>query len=459
MKTAIKTATAMAIALAAVVGMAPGMTPAAHAQTTSFQSEVDRNQVEPGEVFVYQVTLNVADNQVDNYRAPDFKGFKVVRGSQVPNRQMQMQISGGGTFVQNSLSWSYQLTPAPGGKGVVTIAPARVQVDGREMRSNPVSVRIGAGAPPPPAAAPPGAPAATASSGSGVPPMSSAPAGSFIRVVADKTRVFVGQQVTVGWYLYLTQRVDKYDTITEPRTDAFWTEELVSVNQRNRLSQTQEMVGGRPYLVALLFKKALFPLQPGKLTISPMEAEIAQVDFFGASVRSQRLKAEPTVIEAVPLPRQGQPPGFEAANVGKLALEARADRPTVSVGEAVTLTLQIKGQGNIRNVQVPKLPKLDGWKGYDPKVTVNVDPGEPISGSKTIEYLLLPDRAGTTMIPSFEIAYFDPEAQRYETAKSEPVRLEVTGDASGHDRAPVAGAAPGSPVASAGSAVENVIAA
>jgi len=47
-------------------------------------------------------------------------------------------------------------------------------------------------------------------------------------------------------------------------------------------------------------------------------------------------------------------------------------------------------------VQVPKLPKLDGWKGYDPKVTVNVDPGEPISGSKTIEYLLLPERAVPT---------------------------------------------------------------
>src|SRR5437870_4105867 len=115
-----------ATVLAATLWLA---TSPAWAQAPSFMAEVDRNQVQPGEVFTYQVTLNVADNQVDNYRAPDFaaKGLRLVQGSQVPNRQMQMQIGGGGTFIQNTLSWTYQLTPASGAKGVVTIAAARVQ--------------------------------------------------------------------------------------------------------------------------------------------------------------------------------------------------------------------------------------------------------------------------------------------------------------------------------------------
>src|SRR6185369_9681689 len=106
-----------------------------------------------------------------------------------------------------------------------------------------VPVRIGPGTAPPPPAPSAGTPApsagAAAVTGDVAPPMSSAPGGNFIRVVTDKTRAFVGEQVTVTWYLYLTQRIDKYDTITEPRTDSFWSEDMVSANARNRLSLTQ----------------------------------------------------------------------------------------------------------------------------------------------------------------------------------------------------------------------------
>src|SRR6185503_3309202 len=137
-------------------------------------------------------------------------------------------------------------------------------------------------------------------------------------------------------------------------------------------------------------------------------------------------------------------------------LEARADRPTVAVGEAVTLTIQVKGQGNLRNLRAPALPRLDGWKSYEPKVTVNLDPGDLVSGTKTVEYLLLPEHAGTTMIPSFELAYFDPETRAYAAAKSDPLRLEVTADGAAHVAAsPAGGAGPRITTGGAGP-VENV---
>jgi hypothetical protein len=439
------------VALAAISMLAGA---AARAQPPSFLAEVDRNQVAPGEVFTYEVTLNIASQQVDGYHPPDFKGLRVVSAPQGPNQAARMQIGGGGTFIENSLSWRYQLTPAPGQKGVIAIGSARAQVDGREMRSNVVNIRIaaagaaGSAATPPSgayaaAAGPPSSPAAapgeSAPPPGQPPPLTSAAAGSanFIRVVPDKTRAFVGEQVTVGWYLYLTQRQDKYETITEPRTDAFWTEDVSPVNARTRLSLSQEVVGDRVYQVALLFKKALFPLQPGRLSISPLESEVAQVDFFGSAMRSQRLSAPTTIVEAMPLPKAGQPAGFDPNSVGKFVIEARADRTSVTVGEAVTLTVEVKGQGNLRNLRVPPLPRLDGWKSYEPKVAVKVDPGEQVAGSKTVEYLLLPERAGTTMIPSFELAFFDPATRRYDTVKSEPLRFEIAPDAAGRDRSGV----------------------
>ncbi len=445
-------------ALAALLALAWVDAGRAHAEPPSFLAEVDRNVVSPGDVFVYEVTVNTGGERVDSYRPPDFKGLTVVNAPRGPNQSTQMSMGAGGTFIQTSYSWHYELASAAGQKGVIAIGPARIHVDGREMRSNVVNIRVGGGAAPPAGAPGSGAPASGAPSTPApqaeAPPPASAGDSNFIRAVPDKVKAYVGEQVTVNWSLYLTQHQDKYETVTEPRTDGFWSED-VSPPQRNQLSLTQEIIGGRVYQVATLFKRALFALQPGKLTISPMESEIAQVDFFGSKVRRQHLKAEPVEIEALPLPKAGQPAGFETSNVGKFTIQARADRGTIAVGEALTLTIDIRGQGNLRNVRAPALPRLDGWKSYEPKVTVNLDPGEIVSGTKTVEYLLLPERPGTTMIPSFELGYFDPAAKSYEVTKSDPIRVEVTGSAT-VDKVVAAGGVGPRPAAGA-SGIENVI--
>jgi hypothetical protein len=271
---------------------------------------------------------------------------------------------------------------------------------------------------------------------------------TFIRVVADKTRAFVGEPVVVSWTLYTTVRPDKFETVTEARTDGFWSETLPSAAPPGRLMFTPETLNGRSYQSATLIQKALFPLREGKLTISPMEAEVAQVDFFGTALRTQRLKADPVTIEALPLPREGQPAGFDPSNVGKYALAVRADRTTVSVGEAVTVSLEVKGAGNVRKVQVPAVPTPPGWKSYPPKETVTLDATGAVGGMKVAEVLLLPERPGPVTLPAVELATFDPEAKRYVTLKSEPLRLDVTGEASA-----AAARAPGAP----GAAVENVV--
>ncbi len=130
----------------------------------------------------------------------------------------------------------------------------------------------------------------------------------------------------MGWYLYLTQNQNRYETITEPHTDGFWAEDIPSTNPQGRLSFTEQTMNGRTYNVALLFKKALFPLSAGKLTVTPMEAEVSQVDFFGTPVRARRLKTDPLIIEAMPLPRAGEPAGFDPSNVGKYEISAGVDR-------------------------------------------------------------------------------------------------------------------------------------
>src|SRR4051794_13457476 len=200
------------MALAAVTVVALAAT-AAHggAGTSSFSASIDRAAVAPDQPFVYRVTLTTSDGQPEDFKPPDFRGVRVI-GGPFTQSGMSMQVSSGGTRVENSVTWSYQLAVPQGTKSQVAIGPAHVRVGGKDLSSNAVPLRIGAAAagPPPgqrqqrgPNLFPPGL------FGDDEPedqqPVASSATGAFLRAVADKKKAFVGEQVTVTWYLYVAQ--------------------------------------------------------------------------------------------------------------------------------------------------------------------------------------------------------------------------------------------------------------
>ncbi|HSS40359.1 MAG TPA: BatD family protein, partial [Polyangia bacterium] len=219
----------------------------AQALGASFRASLDREAVAAGEPFLYQVTLTAANEEVTDYRPPDFHGLQVLQAPRFPSRSTNMQMIGGQTTVENGFSWTYQLALPAGAKGPVHIGAAHVRVGGRDLTTNAVPVRIGASSSPSRAARPaPGNPLQQLLGGGAANPfgdddaaaVASSPGVAFIRVMPDKSRVFVGEQVTVGWYLYLTENQSRYETISEPHTDGFWVEDIPSTNPQGRLSFT-----------------------------------------------------------------------------------------------------------------------------------------------------------------------------------------------------------------------------
>lgn len=419
----------------------------AQAGEPNFSARIERTSVGLGETFTFEVTLSVENGRVDGYHAPDFRGFRVV--GERPSQSTQMQMGPGGTTVRQVYGWQYEVLALE--KGSFTVNPARVRVSGRELRTDSITVAVtdpGQGAPARPRRRAQGIPGFDPGELFGRPEPQPASSGgrNLLRLIPSKTKVYLGEQVTAEWYLYLTERQDKFATTTEPRADGFWSEDLMDPNQRGGLSLTNQTYEGKSYLVAPLMRKALFALHPGRLTISPMEAEISRVDFFGATLRTERLKTDPVTIDVQPLPTAGQPPHFDPAAVGRFTVTAEVDRDHVGVGEAVTLKLSISGQGNLRKLAAPALPRLDGWKTYEPKVSVSLENADQVGGKKTVEYLLLPERAGETIIPPFVLSFFDPERAVYATERSAPIRLEVVADGSA---AATARPAPGAPAAPA----------
>ncbi|MFC2173503.1 BatD family protein [Acidobacteriota bacterium] len=105
----------------------------------------------------------------------------------------------------------------------------------------------------------------------------------------------------------------------------------------------------------------------------------------------------------------------------------------VRVNDAVTLTLTVKGQGNIKTIEEPALPSLGDFRSYTAKSSDEINTkGGKVFGTKIWEYVLVPTAPGDQVIPPAKLAYFDPQDSRYKVAATEPLSLKVEkGDGEG----------------------------
>jgi hypothetical protein len=132
---------------------------------------------------------------------------------------------------------------------------------------------------------------------------------------------------------------------------------------------------------------------------------------------------------------QGRPEEFTGI-VGTLSLTAELDRDSVPSNEAVTLTLRLSADGNVRTLPAPSLDLPEDFEVFPPEVSESVTPtADGLRGTKTFEYVLIPRAPGVREIPPVRLAYFDTGAEAYRVAESAPLPLAVSGtvvdDASG----------------------------
>lgn len=274
----------------------------------------------------------------------------------------------------------------------------------------------------------------------------------FLRAVVDKEEAFLGEQVTLSLYLYSQTDVAGVTSVSFPKLDGFWAEDLEAPTQ---LTAEIKNIKGIPYRAYLLRRRALFPLRAGELVVDAVEAQVnlGLAMFWGAPQDSVKRRSTALKLVIKPLPADGQPPAFEASNVGELSLTAKATPQRLPLGQPVQLKVVLEGVGNLKGVQVPG-PRLPaGLKTYDPTVTDKVRlGGGRYGGTRTLEWVIIPERTGAFVIPPLEIPYFNPGRGAYDVARTPPLDLEVTAPPEG---APVAHAGAGT--SAAAPTVSNVL--
>ena len=391
------------------------LTSLASAETT-FTASVDSTRVSPGNYFEITFTLNGSTGG-RNFQPPSFNDFDVLSG---PNQSTSMQIVNGA--VNSSVSYSYALQPRAEGK--FTIGPATIEADGKRLQTQPVTVEVVKGATQP--AQRPGA-------GERQDVRSQLSGNVMVKAVADRTRVYQGEQVTVSFKVYTRVQILSYNITKTPGLTGFWSEDLAIPKE---ISMGTEVVDGKQYAVGLLRKVALFPQRSGSLALDPMEIEVTvpvrrqSGDFFDSFFNSTqpvkyRTASQPMHVTVLPLPSQNVPAGFNGA-VGKFQMDAQLDKQDVKTNDPVTLKVKISGRGNLKLLEPPALTVPSDVERFDPKITNSIVPdANRIAGSRTFEYLLIPRHAGAQKIPPFTFSYFDTDEQRFVSLRSPEFVIRV----------------------------------
>jgi BatD DUF11 like domain len=408
-----------------------GLAAPAAAQPLRFSLDVSPEAGGIDDVYTATVQIEIAGVAgPERYWHPDFGDFEV-ESSSVNQGTSTVLDPTTGQQIRTVVLRRYELRPRRGGR--VRIQPARIRLAGKEYKSQSVVVQVGpasglaggSGSAPDPS--PGSAPDPTAGS-IGVPGFVQPDArmsgeDMFLHVVADKKEAYVGEQITVTWLIYTRSEILRFEP-KPPSLTGLWPEILYEPDAYFTYHET--VVGGSPYVVAIVSKRALFPTQTGQLEVKPFRAKVGSLS--SSPGQSENLTSRSVTIRVKPLP-PGAPPGFEPTYVGQFQVESSVDRNQIEASESLTLKVKVSGQGAIRRTEAPKLafPGFSFRTPRDTQDSIDVSSGV-VRGERVYRYWTTPEQGGSLTIPPIQLPYFDPRAGSYKVATSRPIPILVRGD-------------------------------
>ena len=196
----------------------------------------------------------------------------------------------------------------------------------------------------------------------------------------------------------------------------------------DRRDMIRTYLGGQEY-ISLAYPSNLAPSRTGKVGIGPATLRLTSSSIVlndGFPRRGQEeifLKIPKLEFDSIPLP-EGAPKGFENA-IGQFTIESGTTKTELSEGESLAINLLVRGRGNLDALRAPKLTDENGWKVYNAISIPRGDERRLIAGTAAFHQGLLPTEM-KTMVPPFQLVYFDPEDAIYKTATSEPIPIIMT---------------------------------
>ena len=383
----------------------------------SFKASAPRT-VAVGQQFKLSYTLNDKGKDI---RIPEMTGFEVKFGPAVSQGQSVLIT---GSQVNTQITETYTYTLQAKEEGDFEIAPGTITVGNSSYQSNSLTIKV---------VSADKAVQAAPQRGNRQEPAQSVDINAediFLRAHVSKNSMYENEGVLITYKLYY--RINLLDnSYPTPNFENFISHEI---ENPSNIPVNVENYNGKTYRTFVMRQYVIYPQKSGTITIPGEKIEIlasflvrrAQ-SFFDNDQYSNVKKAihsNSVTVNVKPLP-SGKPASFTGA-VGDYKMTSSITSENVKTNEGLTIKLNISGSGNLKMIQNPEFTFPNGFEIYDPKVNLNTKTtARGVSGSKSIEYLVIPRYAGDFTIPSVEFSYFDPVSGTYKRQTTPEYNLHV----------------------------------
>ncbi len=373
-----------------------------------FTASLDRDSVVLGEA----VSLTL---KFEGGAPKGLPGIPQIAGLQIgPGVSRSVNTSLGPDRVLSSVE-SYVLTVLPQQAGEFVIPALSAEVDGRNLQSQPLKLKV-------------------LQSDTSAPPAEYASKLAFLWMVVPKRAMYVGEVLVAEMRLYVRGDVRN---ISEVQIPPFGGEGFTS-SKFIEGQRFQRPVGNVPFTIIPL-KIALTPVKTGLLPVGPVKGSLVvhllpnqnrQRDllenFFGPQTVPQKveLSLDDQKMDVLPLPAEGAPANFSGI-VGKYTMSCTAGPTNVGAGDPITVKIQISGKGQLDALNIPEESGWRDFKVYPPTSRVEPSDALGVEGTKYFEQVVVPQNADVKELPPLVLNYFDPEQKSYRTLTEPAVPLVV----------------------------------
>ncbi|MFH1752897.1 MAG: BatD family protein [Candidatus Omnitrophota bacterium] len=327
---------------------------------------------------------------------------------------------------QVSLSVTHVYTMVPFEKGIFTIGPFTFEYEGREYTSEPIKVEVVEG-----------------------PILSKRRSGYakersesyeteedisgriYLLMQTPRDKVYVNEIIPMTIKLYVNSmglRDIQYPAVPH---DGF------SMGKYDQPRQYRERDHSDNIFDVIEFKTTLFGTRPGEFELGPAQLSATRItrqrqrgmrsidDFFGDDFFNRyqthpiKLTSKNVDITVLPFPKEGKPDSFNGT-IGDFNFDLKADPKDVKVGDPITLTMRISGNGNFDTVTSPVLELQKGFKVYEPTMI------EQARDEKVFEQVIIPRTAEVAEIPKVSFSFFNPAREIYQVISRGLTPIQVT---------------------------------
>lgn len=375
-------------------------------------ADISSDEAVVGESLTVSVTVS-NPSQANAPTPPESDDFEIRLLSVQPSMSQRVSVINGRMTQQTD--YTYQFSVKPLHAGSLTLGRFTLRDNGRAYVTRPLRVTVRA---------------------------DQSSQNVFAEITAKRDVAYVGQPVVLTYQIWIRQfnqpglgMLDVSNTwnLRDAQATSWGVFSQTDLSRPQYASQQREVEPGHNenffvyYLETTVYPTKAGPFDFGDIAfVYNYPLRIGRSVFSLTLERSRKLSVKPNLPHLVikPIPQEGRPPGYNGA-IGVYSIAALAKPTQVPVGDPITLTLVIRGDGPLDRLTPPRLDQIASLT-RDFEVSSDLPAGSVEDSAKRFTLTIRALRENVKQIPPIPFSFFNLNTGKFETARSNPIPLTVT---------------------------------